>query len=87
MDYLIGTVIDNRYEILEKVGTGGMATVYKAKCKVLDRFVAIKILKDSLKNDADVVKKFNTESRAAARLSHPNIVQVYDVWKQVSLIT
>lgn len=79
MDYLIGTVIDNRYEILEKVGTGGMATVYKAKCKVLDRFVAIKILKDSLKNDADVVKKFNTESRAAARLSHPNIVQVYDV--------
>ncbi len=79
MDYLVGRVIDNRYEILEQVGTGGMATVYKAKCKVLDRFVAIKILKDSLKNDIDVVKKFNTESRAAARLSHPNIVQVYDV--------
>jgi len=79
MDYLIGTVIGNRYEIIEKVGTGGMATVYKAKCKVLDRFVAIKILKDSLKNDIEVVKKFNTESRAAARLSHPNIVQVYDV--------
>ena len=79
MDYLVGTVIDNRYEILEQVGTGGMATVYKAKCKVLDRFVAIKVLKESLKNDIDVVKKFNTESRAAARLSHPNIVQVYDV--------
>lgn len=79
MDYLIGKVIGNRYEIIEKVGTGGMATVYKAKCQVLDRFVAIKILKESLKNDIEVVKKFNTESRAAARLSHPNIVQVYDV--------
>lgn len=79
MDYLIGKVIDNRYEIVETVGTGGMATVYKAKCKVLDRFVAIKVLKDSLKHDIEVVKKFNTESRAAARLSHPNIVQVYDV--------
>lgn len=79
MDYLVGKVIDNRYEILEQVGIGGMATVYKAKCKVLDRFVAIKVLKDSLKNDVEVVKKFNTESRAAARLSHPNIVQVYDV--------
>lgn len=79
MDYLIGKVIGNRYEIVEKVGTGGMATVYKAKCKVLDRFVAIKVLKDSLKYDTEVVKKFNTESRAAARLSHPNIVQVYDV--------
>ncbi len=79
MDYLIGKVIGNRYEIIEKVGTGGMATVYKAKCQVLDRFVAIKVLKDSLKNDTEVVKKFNTESRAAARLSHPNIVQVYDV--------
>ncbi len=79
MDYLIGKVIGNRYEIIEKVGTGGMATVYKAKCQVLDRFVAIKVLKESLKNDIEVVKKFNTESRAAARLSHPNIVQVYDV--------
>ncbi len=79
MDYLIGKVIGNRYEIIEKVGSGGMATVYKAKCQVLDRFVAIKILKDSLKHDTEVVKKFGTESRAAARLSHPNIVQVYDV--------
>ena len=79
MDYLIGKVIDNRYEIVEKVGSGGMATVYKAKCQVLDRFVGIKVLKDSLKYDTEVVKKFNTESRAAARLSHPNIVQVYDV--------
>ena len=78
-DYLVGRVIDNRYEILEIIGTGGMATVYKAKCRVLNRYVAIKVLKDSLKYDSDVVKKFNTESRAAAKLSHPNIVQVYDV--------
>ncbi len=78
-DYLVGRVIDNRYEILEIIGTGGMATVYKAKCRVLNRFVAIKVLKDSLKYDSEVVKRFNTESRAAAKLSHPNIVQVYDV--------
>ncbi len=79
-DYLVGKFIgNNRYEIIEKIGTGGMATVYKAKCHVLNRYVAIKVLKDSLKFDVEVVKKFNTESRAAARLSHPNIVQVYDV--------
>ncbi len=78
-DYLVGKIVGNRYEIVEKIGTGGMATVYKAKCRVLNRYVAIKVLKDSLKFDTEVVKKFNTESRAAARLSHPNIVQVYDV--------
>ncbi len=78
-DYLVGKVIGNRYEIVEKIGSGGMATVYKAKCHVLNRYVALKVLKDSLKFDPEVVKKFNTESRAAARLSHPNIVQVYDV--------
>lgn len=78
-DYLVGKVIGNRYEIVEKVGVGGMAAVYKARCHVLNRYVAIKVLKDSLKFDTEVVKKFNTESRAAARLSHPNIVQVYDV--------
>lgn len=78
-DYLVGTVLENRYEILERIGSGGMATVYKAKCHVLNRYVAIKVLKDSLKYDSDVVKRFNAESRAAAGLSHPNIVQVYDV--------
>ncbi|MCR4718519.1 MAG: Stk1 family PASTA domain-containing Ser/Thr kinase [Firmicutes bacterium] len=78
-DYLVGTVLENRYEILEMIGSGGMATVYKAKCRVLNRYVAIKVLKDSLKYDSDVVKRFNAESRAAAGLSHPNIVQVYDV--------
>ncbi len=78
-DYLVGRVIDSRYEILEIVGTGGMATVYKAKDLTLNRFVAIKALKDSLKFDSEIVKRFNGESRAAASLSHPNIVQVYDV--------
>lgn len=78
-DYLVGTVLENRYEILEMIGSGGMATVYKARCRVLNRFVAIKVLKDSLRYDSDVVKRFNAESRAAAGLSHPNIVQVYDV--------
>jgi serine/threonine-protein kinase len=78
-DYLVGTVLENRYEILEMIGSGGMATVYKAKCRVLNRYVAIKVLKDSFKYDSEVVKRFNAESRAAAGLSHPNIVQVYDV--------
>ncbi|MBQ7751920.1 MAG: Stk1 family PASTA domain-containing Ser/Thr kinase [Clostridia bacterium] len=84
-DYLVGTVLENRYEILEMIGSGGMATVYKAKCNVLNRFVAIKVLKDSLKYDSEVVKRFNAESRAAACLSHPNIVQVYDVSEQGGL--
>ena len=78
-DYLVGTVLENRYEILEMISSGGMATVYKAKCRVLNRFVAIKVLKDSLKYDSEVAKRFNAEARAAACLSHQNIVQVYDV--------
>ncbi len=78
-DYLVGKVLENRYEIVEMIGSGGMATVYKAKCRVLNRYVAIKVLKDALKYDAEVVKKFNAEARASAGLSHPNIVQVYDV--------
>lgn len=78
-DFLVGKLIDNRYEIHEVIGQGGMATVYRAKCRVLNRFVAIKVLKQSLKQDAEVIKRFNTESRAAAKLSHPNIVQVFDV--------
>ena len=84
-DYLVGTVLENRYEIVEMIGSGGMATVYKAKCRVLNRYVAIKVLKDSLKYDSEVVKRFNAESRAAACLSHPNIVQVYDVSEQGGL--
>ncbi|HIU48852.1 MAG TPA: Stk1 family PASTA domain-containing Ser/Thr kinase [Candidatus Avimonoglobus intestinipullorum] len=78
-DNLVGTVLADRYEILEKVGTGGMATVYKARCRLLNRYVAIKVLKESLKTDEDIVKKFSVEAKAAAGLSHHNIVSVYDV--------
>lgn len=76
---MIGKVLSNRYEILEEVGTGGMAIVYKAKCRLLNRFVAIKILKDQYREDKEFVKRFLRESQAAASLSNPNIVSVYDV--------
>ena len=80
MEYnLIGKILGERYEIQEVIGTGGMATVYKAKCHLLNRLVAIKVLKESLKNDEEVLKRFITESRAAASLSHHNIVSVFDV--------
>ncbi|MGO1469282.1 MAG: Stk1 family PASTA domain-containing Ser/Thr kinase [Tissierella sp.] len=76
---MLGKVLNNRYEIIEKIGEGGMAKVYQAKCKVLNRFVAIKVLKDEYVNDETFAEKFKRESRAAASLSHPNIVNVYDV--------
>ena len=80
MEYnLIGKILGGRYEILEVIGSGGMATVYKARCHLLNRYVAVKVLKESLKNDEEVLKRFMTESRAAASLSHHNIVSVYDV--------
>ena len=79
MDQYIGKMLDNRYEILERIGTGGMAVVYKAKCHRLNRLVAIKILKDDFALDADFRRRFNAESQAVAQLSHPNIVSVYDV--------
>ena len=79
MDQYIGKMLDNRYEILERIGTGGMAVVYKAKCHRLNRLVAIKILKADLAQDADFRRRFNAESQAVAQLSHPNIVSVYDV--------
>ena len=79
MDPYIGKMLDNRYEILERIGTGGMAVVYKAKCHRLNRLVAVKILKSDLAQDADFRRRFNTESQAVALLSHPNIVTVYDV--------
>ncbi|WP_298032042.1 Stk1 family PASTA domain-containing Ser/Thr kinase [uncultured Dysosmobacter sp.] len=81
MDQYIGKMLDNRYEILERIGTGGMAVVYKAKCHRLNRLVAIKILKSDLAQDADFRRRFNAESQAVAQLSHPNIVSVYDVSK------
>ena len=76
---LEGRLIGNRYEILEKIGNGGMATVYKARCHVLNRNVAVKVLKEEFTTDAEFVKRFNIEAQAAASLSHPNIVSIYDL--------
>lgn len=72
-------VIDDRYELIEKIGEGGMATVYKARCRVLNRFVAIKVLKPAYIEDKKFLEGFSNESRAAASLIHPNIVGIYDV--------
>ena len=79
MDQYIGKMLDNRYEILERIGTGGMAIVYKAKCHRLNRLVALKILKSDLAQTEEFRRRFNAESQAVAQLSHPNIVSVYDV--------
>ena len=76
---MIGKVLGNRYEIIEKIGGGGMALVYKAKCRLLNRYVAIKILRSEFIGDEEFVKKFKRESQSAASLSHPNIVGIYDV--------
>lgn len=74
-----GTMLSGRYEIIEMVGSGGMSEVYKAKCHVLNRFVAIKVLKPEFSSDVNFVTKFRIEAQSAAGLSHPNIVNVYDV--------
>lgn len=74
-----GTFLQNRYEIIKRIGGGGMSEVYKAKCHKLNRYVAIKVLKEEFGKDANFVKKFNIEAQAAAGLSHPNIVNIYDV--------
>ncbi len=79
MDKLIGKMLDGRYEILEVIGIGGMAIVYKAKCHRLNRFVAVKIMKDEYAGDEEFRRRFFDESQAVAMLSHPNIVNVYDV--------
>lgn len=79
MDKYLGTMLDDRYEILEVIGAGGMAVVYKAMCHRLNRYVAVKILRDELANDEEFRKRFQTEAQAVAMLSHPNIVSVYDV--------
>ena len=76
---MIGTLLLNRYELLEKIGEGGMGTVYKAKCHLLNRFVAVKILKSELSNDEEFVARFKREATSIARLSHPNIVNIHDV--------
>ncbi len=78
-DKYIGRLLDGRYEILEPIGFGGMAVVYKARCHRLNRLVAIKILKDELSKDEEFRNRFHAESQAVAMLSHPNIMSVYDV--------
>lgn len=79
---MIGKMLGNRYEILEQIGAGGMAYVYKAKCHLLNRFVAVKILKPEYNDDEEFVKRFGVEAQSSASLSHPNIVSVYDVGKE-----
>jgi len=78
-DKYIGRLLDNRYEIQEVIGIGGMAVVYKARCHRLNRLVAIKILKDEYSKDEEFCRRFHAEGEAVAMLSHPNIVSVYDV--------
>lgn len=79
MDQYIGKLLDNRYEIIERIGTGGMAVVYKGRDHRLNRLVAVKILKEELAQDAEFRRRFHDESQAVAMLSHPNIMAVYDV--------
>ncbi len=76
---MVGQILGNRYELIEKIGGGGMALVYKAKCRLLNRFVAVKILRQEFINDEEFLKRFKIEAQAAASLSHPNIVSIYDV--------
>ena len=75
----VGTIVGDRYEILEKIGVGGMAEVFKGKDHKLNRYVAVKVLKEEFRENDAFVKKFKEEAQAAARLAHPNIVNVYDV--------
>jgi len=75
-------ILAGRYELLEKIGDGGMAVVYKARCRLLNRFVAIKILKPEFTKDLKFIENFRRESQAAASLTHPNIVNIYDVGKE-----
>lgn len=76
---IVGKMLAGRYEILEEVGKGGMAHVYKARCHFLNRFVAVKVLKEELKDDKEFVHRFNTEAQAAARISNPHVVSIFDV--------
>ncbi len=82
---LEGKILGSRYEIIEKIGSGGMATVYRARDLVLKRYVAVKILREEYTTDNEFIKRFNTEAESAASLAHPNIVSVYDVGKEGNL--
>ncbi len=77
-----GRLLGNRYQLIERIGGGGMAIVYKAKCLLLNRYVAVKILRSEFTDDEEFVKRFRVEAQAAASLNHPNIVSIYDVGKQ-----
>jgi serine/threonine protein kinase len=79
---MVGQILGNRYQLLERIGGGGMAVVYKAKCLLLNRFVAVKVLRSEFTDDEEFVKRFRVEAQAAASLNHPNIVSIYDVGKQ-----
>lgn len=76
---MIGRTLGNRYEIIERIGGGGMAVVYRAKCHLLNRFVAVKVLREEFTNNEDFINRFNRESQSAASLTHSNIVGIYDV--------
>jgi len=82
---MIGTMLGNRYELIEKIGEGGMAVVYKAKCRILNRFVAIKILKPEYSNNSEFMEKFRREALATATFSHSNIVNIYDVGSEENI--
>ncbi len=74
-----GKIIDGRYEIIEEIGRGGMALVYRAKCLILNRYVAIKVLRPEFRDDEEFIKRFKIEAQSAGSLSHPNVVSIYDV--------
>ncbi len=82
---MVGSVLSNRYELLENIGAGGMAIVYKARCRLLNRYVAVKILRPEFQEDEEFLKRFTIEAQAAASLSHPNVVSVYDVGRHGKL--
>ncbi len=82
---MVGSVLSNRYELLENIGAGGMAIVYKARCRLLNRMVAVKVLRPEFQEDEEFLKRFTIEAQAAASLSHPNVVSVYDVGRHGKL--
>ena len=82
---MINTILGGRYKILEEVGKGGMAYVYKAHCNVLNRIVAVKVLRNDLEGGEEFVNRFKAEAQSAACLTHPNIVSIYDVGEEGDL--
>lgn len=80
-----GKILGNRYQLIERIGGGGMAIVYKAKCLLLNRYVAVKILRSEFTDDEEFVRRFRVEAQAAASLNHPNIVSIYDVGQQTDI--